>query len=41
MDSVSNFLSGPSGTQTGSLKSGLFVIHFTVEFRMDVFKHVD
>ena len=35
MDSVSNFLSGPSG----SLKSGAICkCQFTVEFRMDVFR---
>ena len=37
MDSVSNFLSGPSG----SLKSGAICkCQFTVEFRMDACLHV-
>ena len=37
IDSVSNFLSGPSG----SLKSGAICkCLFTVEFRMDVFRYL-
>ena len=37
MDSVSNFLSGPSG----SLKSGAIrKCRFTVEFRIDVFRYL-